>query len=205
MFTRLIQILSILIILHCKQYYSICLLIIISEKYFMSPQISTTRSNSQLALLLTIFDFRQKGEVLSTNRTVGYSVQVIWVLLILFLNHPGRGSIELLIIGLFGSLNYFWKYPSYWINWIFYGSLGLSILLLDHPDYFWITRIISGLFILVLVTRRGSLGITQINSELLILFWIIHINFRIIISGLFILFQNHLATHIILAPLFVDQ
>ena len=55
---------------------------------------------------------------------------------------------------------------------------------MDHSD-------LSGLFILVLVTRPGSLGITQINSGLLTLFRIIHINFNIIILGSFILFQDH--------------
>jgi hypothetical protein len=44
-------------------------------------------------------------------------------------------------------------------------------------DYFWITRIISRLFISVLVTRPALSGITRINSGLLTLFWIIHINF----------------------------
>ena len=57
--------------------------------------------------------------------------------LILFLNHLGYGSIEL-------SLNHsaiwiielFLEYPSYWIDLIIHGSLRLSILILDHPDYF---------------------------------------------------------------------
>jgi hypothetical protein len=58
-------------------------------------------------------------------------------------------------------------------------------------DYFWITQIISGLFILVLVTRPALSRITRINTGLLTLFQISHINFWIIIFGSFALLRHH--------------